>query len=231
MSTPDSSDFLAQLREIPDPVSGAPAAKARPPLAPLAPDRGLTRRRRWLALVVALAWLGLNLAVFGVRGDLLTLPSLYVDAQIVLPFSLAIGSLAVALAPGRLGLGLGLGMVMVTAVLGPASFCLIGPGAPPPSEPAQGASSLLAAFVCLDITVAFAAVPLLLAGLVLRAAFPVGAGWRGASVGAAVGLLAGATINLHCANVARFHMLVGHGIPVIAATLIGAFVVARWTRA
>jgi hypothetical protein len=49
-------------------------------------------------------------------------------------------------------------------------------------------------------------------------------------VGGAVGLCAGATINLHCPNVAHAHVLVGHGVPVVVATLLGALVVSRWAR-
>jgi ABC-type uncharacterized transport system permease subunit len=74
-------------------------------------------------------------------------------------------------------------------------------------------------------------VPLLLAALVLRRAFPSATLWRSSLVGAAVGLLCGAAINLHCANVHAAHMLAGHGVPVVLATLLGGLILARWARA
>jgi hypothetical protein len=230
MTTPPSPDFLARLSEIPDPVAGRGSAPARPAAHPRSPDRVRTRTRRLLAVALSLGWLTLHLVLFGLRGDLHQLPDAYLGAQVLLPVLLAAGSLAIALASGRLGLGVSLGLVTLFAVLGPASFALVAGGAPVPSAPAPDAGSLAGALVCFNITIFWAAFPMLLAVLTLRGAFPVGAKGRGALVGAAAGLLAGATINLHCANVAPFHMLIGHGIPVAIATVIGAFVVSRWAR-
>jgi len=115
--------------------------------------------------------------------------------------------------------------------LGPLSFWLFAATLPPPYEPPSGNGFWLGAFVCLDITLAWAAAPLLLATLGLRRAFASAAGWRGALVGGALGLLSGAAINLHCPNVDPAHLLAGHGIPVLAAALLGALVVARGARA
>jgi hypothetical protein len=221
-------DFLAQLGDIPDVHPSTPTA-VRPPQLPEAPTRALVRNRRLAALVGSLSWLGMHLAVYGIRTDLSQLPSLYVAAQVLLPVVVASGSLYVALAAGRLGLGLKLGLISLLALLGPASFCLIAVGAPAPRSPEPG--SLLDTAVCFDITVAWVAVPLLCAAVSLRGAFAAGARWRSALVGAAIGLFAGATMNLHCPNVAPVHVLVGHGLAVVVATALGAFALAYRARA
>jgi hypothetical protein len=181
--------------------------------------------------VGSVAWVSVHLAVLGVRRDLGELPTLYLLAQVFLPFLVAVLSLFIALGSGKLGLGLKVGLVSALAVLGPASFVLIAVGAPIPGEIPTGVATLLAIFICFDITVAWAGVPLLLAALTLRGAFAASAAWRSALVGAGAGLFAGATMNLHCANVAPMHMLLGHGVPVILATLAGALLLVFRARA
>jgi hypothetical protein len=173
---------------------------------------------------------GVHLAVFGIRQDLAQLPFAYVAAQILLPFGLAVLALVVALGRGRLGLGVRLGLVSSFAVLGPASFALIAAGAPVPAEMPAGVATPLGMLLCFDITFAWAAVPLVLCALTLRGAFAAGTRWRSALVGAGAGLFAGATMNLHCPNLAPLHMLFGHALPVIVATLAGAFLLALRTR-
>jgi hypothetical protein len=244
---PHSARFLAQqeyplsdlsfLNEIPDPMDGAPApapapGSGVPPRSTTAsPTRSATRRRRGAALGVSLAWLATHLAVYGIRADFQQLPLVYVVAQIALPFAFGAASLLVAAAPGRLGLGLGIGIIASLALLGPLSFWLFAAALHPPYDAAGGDGFWLGSLVCLDITLAWAAAPLLFAALALRRAFPAGAAWRSALVGSALGLLSGAAINLHCPNVDPAHLLAGHGIPVVAAALVGALVVARWARA
>jgi len=225
---------LSFLNEIPDPVASAPAAApgaapARPTAA--SPTRSETRRRRAAALGVSLAWLATHLAVYGIRTDFHQLPLAYVAAQVGLPFAVGAASLLIAAAPGRLGLGLGIGIITSLALLGPLSFWLFAAALHPPHDAASGSGFWLGSLVCLDITLAWAAAPLLFAAAALRRAFPAGATWRSALVGSALGLLSGAAINLHCPNVNPAHLLAGHGIPVVVAALVGAFVVARWARA
>jgi hypothetical protein len=38
-------------------------------------------------------------------------------------------------------------------------------------------------------------------------------------------------MNLHCPNVDGAHVMLGHGIPVVIAALVGALVLARWSKA
>jgi len=227
---------LSFLNEIPDPATGAaspaPAGAPAPPRPPVAsPTRSVNQRRRAAALAVSLGWLATHLVVYGVRADFHQLPAAYVAAQIALPFAFGAASLWVAVAPGRLGLGVGIGAVASLALLGPLSFWLFAATLHPPLGAQSAHGFWHGSLVCLDITLAWAAAPLLLAALSLRRAFPASASWRSALVGAALGLLSGAAINLHCANTDPAHLLAGHGVPVVVATLVGAFVVARWARA
>ena len=232
MSSPADPPLAETFGDIPDPLSGAnpPAPPMRlPELAP-SPERGLVRKRRVAALIGSLAWVGAHLVVFGIRKDLAQLPFLYVAAQVLLPFSLAVLALVVALARGKLGLGVRLGLVSSLAVIGPASFVLIAGGTPVPTEVPAGVATLIGMLLCFDITFAWAAVPLVLGALTLRGAFAAATRWRSALVGAGAGLFAGATMNLHCPNLAPSHMLLGHGLPVVFATLGGAFLLALRTR-
>lgn len=230
MSSPTDPDFAARLGEIPDPAgSASPRLELRQPRLPVAPTRQVVRSRRFAALVGGLAWLGIHLAVYGVRTDLKGLPFTYVAAQIVLPVLLATGSLFVALGAGRLGLGLKIGLISTLAVLGPASFCVIALGAPVPHAPEP--NSLIGTVLCFDITVAWVAVPLLCAAITLRGAFAAGARWRSALVGAGIGLFAGATMNLHCPAVAPAHMLFGHGLAVVIGAVLGGLALVLRARA
>jgi hypothetical protein len=230
VSSPTDPEFAALFGEIPDPAAPAShPAQVRLPSLPGAPTRQVVQGRRAAALVGGLSWLGVHLAVYGIRTDLGGLPFTYVAAQMVLPVLLATGSLVVGLSSGKLGLGLKIGLVSSLAILGPASFCVIALGAPVPRVPEPG--TLLDTVLCFDITVAWVAVPLLCAAITLRGAFAAGARWRSALVGAGIGLFAGATMNLHCPNVAPAHMLLGHGLAVVVAAVLGALALVLRARA
>jgi len=190
------------------------------------------RRRRVAALGVSLVWLCCHLALFGLREDSSQLPAGYLVAQVGLPLLLGAACLVVALAPGKLGLGLGVSLIVGMALLGPVSFWLLALGVPVPHSPDTGAFDFWpGTLLCLDLTLSWAAVPLLLVAVSLRRSFAAHAPGRSALVGAGVGLLSGGTINLHCDNVDRWHMAAGHGAPVLMAAVLGALLVARWTRA
>jgi len=234
VTSPPEPDLNAVFGEIPDPE--APVLPARHPEVRLpelraSATRETVRNRRLAALTGSAAWLLTHLAVYGIRTDFQGLPALYVAAQILLPFVLAVASLFAALSYGKLGLGVRIGLISGLVLLGPLAFCLVALGAPVPRLTAPEESSLLGMLVCFDITVAWTAVPLLCAALALPGAFAAGVGWRSALVGASVGLFAGSTMNLHCPNVAPLHVLMGHGVPVIIATLSGALVLGYRARA
>jgi hypothetical protein len=228
---------LSFLDDIPDPVEPARTARAEEELRPPRPTnppptRSTSERRKLAALGVSAAWLCTHLCVYGIRQDFHALPTGYVAAQVLLPFVFGACCLAVALAPGKLGLGVGIAVVSGMALLGPLSFWALAMGMPVP-HPA-GPSPLgfwLGSLLCLDITLSWAAAPLLLVALSLRRAFATQVVWRSTLVGAAIGLLSGGAINLHCSNVDRWHLLAGHAVPVALAALLGAGLVVKWTRA
>jgi negative regulator of sigma F NrsF-like protein len=227
---------LSFLDEIPDPVRPeavrAEGERPRPPPTSPAPTRSTTARRKLAALGLSAAWLCTHLCVFGVRQDFHELPAAYIAAQVLLPLVFGVCCLAVALAPGRLGLGVGVAVVSGMALLGPLSFWLLAMGMPAPHPPGQSPFGFwLGSLLCLDITVSWAAAPLLLVALSLRRAFATQAVGRSTLVGAALGLLSGGAINLHCPNVDPSHLLAGHAVPVALAALLGAGLVVRWTRA
>ena len=232
MPNPAAPQLAEKFGNVPDPLSAAtaPTAPLRPHELGASPARTLVQKRRRAALIGSVAWVGVHLAVFGIRGDIAELPFVYVAAQVLLPFALAVLALVVALGRGRLGLGVRLGLVSAFAVLGPASFALIAAGSQVPGELPAGAATPIGILLCFDITFAWAAVPLVLCALTLRGAFAAATRWRSALVGAGAGLFAGATMNLHCPNLAPLHMLFGHGLPVVLATLGGAFLLALRTR-
>ncbi len=228
----DSSPF----DQIPDPLApeAALAHGGAAPRVPLAasPDRVAIQRRRRVAFGASLAWLAGHLGVYGIRQDFTELPIAYMLAQIVLPVVVGACSLVVALAPGKLGLGVGISLVSAMALVGPASFCVLASSLPAPHPALNGQLGFwLSSLSCLGIAISCAALPLLMAALSLRRAFSTQAAWRSALVGAGLGAFSGATINLHCANVDAWHLVTGHGVPVVVAAGLGAFLVARWTRA
>ncbi|HEY8946570.1 MAG TPA: NrsF family protein, partial [Polyangiaceae bacterium] len=122
-------------------------------------------------------------------------------------------------------------VVLVLAVLGPLIFGAAALGAPLPRPLLPAESSPLDILVCLDITLALTAVPMLCAAFALRRAFAATARWRSALVGAGCGLFAGTLINVHCPNVSPFHLTLGHAVPVLLATVLGAVLMTRWLRA
>jgi hypothetical protein len=229
----DPEAIPADFNDIPDPMEAVPAPLPKvslPRLDPSSTPRAATRSRRAVAVVLSLGWFALHLAVYGIRKDLHELPAVYVAAQVLLPFGFAVTAFAVALNPGKLGLGANIGSIILLSLLGPASFLMIALGAPEPHVEAAPGGFWLGTLVCLDITLGWAAVPLLGAALALGRAFPASARYRSALVGAACGLFSGAVMNLHCPALNRYHIAIGHGVPVIVATLVAAFVASRWLR-
>jgi len=223
----------ADFNDIPDPMEAPPAplSPARMPrLDTLSTPRASTRNRRVAAVALSLGWFAVHLAVYGIRQDLRDLSPVYVAAQVLLPFAFAVTAFVVALNPGKLGLGANIGSMLLLSLLGPASFLMVALGAPEPHVENAPGGFWLGTLVCLDITLAWAAVPLLGAALTLGRAFPASARYRSALVGAACGLFSGAVMNLHCPAVNRYHIAIGHGVPVIVATLVAALVASRWLR-
>jgi hypothetical protein len=257
MPSPPNLDDLSFLKEIPDlpaglsaasePIvpgaaeakglsdSGKPVASVSSQAAlralrlPASPDRSQARRRFRHALALAVAWLAAHLAVYGVRENLNELPLSYLLVQVAAPVVIGVISMLIALSPGRLGLGAALSVTATLALIGPLSFAGAALGLPAPVPVEFG--TWVSHFVCLDLTLVWMSVPLLLFAFHLRGAFASGAGFRSALVGGACGLFAGAMMNLHCNSVEQIHMVLGHAVPVGIGSLIGGLFISRWLKA
>jgi hypothetical protein len=179
------------------------------------------RRRYLLAAAASLGWLLAHLGAYGTRTDWAALTRGY----------LAIGTAFAALWPGRFGLGIGTPASSTWAVLSPLAFWLAALGARTPYLAPFDPQRALHIWLCLDITLSFAALPLLALALSLRHVWAGPARLRATLLGASAGLWAGATMNLHCPNVDGLHVALGHGVPVLLATLFGTVVLARTARA
>jgi hypothetical protein len=227
----DELAFLNEIGELPFPQEQPEeqAAQPKPKAWGRSPTRAELQRRRLAALGLAVAWLAGHIVVYGVRGNFAQLPASYVLLQIALPMLLGVASLVVALSPGRWGLGLTFGAVFGFALLGPVSFVLMALGVPVPLVDAT-VPSWADHFLCLDLTLVWMSVPLLLAALNLRRAFASAAVWRSALLGGACGLVAAALMNLHCASVTRVHLLFGHALPVVLGCLLGGLLLSRWLK-
>lgn len=232
MNSGHDDELGFDLFDIPDPASGSEPRPAPPRSAPIEPSPTVSTVRSWRlgALLAGLAWIGGHLAVFGMRPDLHRLPVSYVALQCIVPVVLALAVLFLGMRAGKSGLGTKLGLVAAAAVAGPLAFVAIGLVVPAPAHAPHDAG-MVAGVGCLDVTLIWAAAPLVFAGLALRRAFVTGARWRATAVGAACGLLAGATMNGHCVNSDPVHVGVFHGLAVVLSALVGALLIARWARA
>lgn len=235
------ADFdLRKLDEIPDVLAPSDRTEALVPPGPRAstraagPARAEVLRRRALALAVALVWLALQVLILGLRQDLARLGVSYVLAQIALPAVLSALAVGVAVGSGRDGLGAGMvpvrGVVIVgltgmsaVALLWPLPFVYVPPPNALPFAPAV--------LVCADIVAVMGVVPLALAALALRRAFPTAARDRSAALGAASGLGAVTAMHLHCEILQPAHMLLGHMVPAVALALAAALVLRSVVRA
>ncbi|MGH7435139.1 MAG: NrsF family protein, partial [Polyangiaceae bacterium] len=84
---------------------------------------------------------------------------------------------------------------------------------------------------CAGITCALAAAPLALGVWAFRRSFAVSSRWRGACLGAAAGALAATTMSLICAIDGVAHVVLGHGLVILAGAAAGAVFGDRILRA
>jgi hypothetical protein len=229
---------LAKLGEIPDPVEAGAAddAAAREQIARAianepAQSRPALRSRRMLALGAAMIWAFGQLAILGLRTDSAAVSPLYAALWLGVPFLLAGVTLSLSRAQGADGLGARVELCAALALGAPLALAALALGLPPGRVVAPDPFFFKSAVTCFGITLVASALPILLASVVLRRAFAAGAGWRGALVGAASGLLAATAVNLHCPSIAHGHLLLGHVLPVLLLTALGAALGRRLLRA
>lgn len=187
------------------------------------------QRRKRLAVVVSVVWIGVQFFAFGVRGDLSRLPLSYLIALCIAPISAGFLAVALAVRGGTFGLGTRVALVSALAVLGPLSFMVSGFLMPAPYENGELGDLSFGAY-CLNCTVAWALLPIVAAGLVLRGAFAASSVWRSALLGAGCGLVAAGLFTLHCPVVGKWHIALAHGSAVVISALIGGACLAWATR-
>jgi hypothetical protein len=225
---PDFSDVPDVLDVASRPLAFPSELRGRARFA-LAPTRAELRRRRWIALGLVALWALAQFAALGLRFDFDKLPFGYVALTMLLPLVLGIFGLGAALHPGRSGLGASKGLLLGLVVLGPlsviASTLLL-------HEPytAGIAGDRASVFLCGNVALAWAAMPLLAASLALRSSFVAGATLRGALVGGACGLGAAVAAQVRCPVTGALHILLAHAGVVLISTLLGAFLLGRATR-
>jgi hypothetical protein len=147
--------------------------------------------------------------------------------------ALVVASLFIALGRGRRGLGGPVVLSMVEAIGIPLLFVVLGLVWLAPGSPTAfgdfGTPTLHGS--CLAIGIAVALPMLVVASWSLRRSFPSGAGWRGAAVGASIGLAAASVLTLHCGSTSGGHIALAHGGPILLATLAGAALASKWVKA
>ncbi|MEZ4359228.1 MAG: NrsF family protein [Kofleriaceae bacterium] len=224
-----AQDALLQ-QVFPPPAPPEIGAALDAELAALQPVR--TRRPVRDALLIAgsgLAIVAAMLAVMRVREDLLELP---LGWLVVMAAAWFLGFLVPAwlvVVPPR---GQMMGRWRGAALAGGVSaglFLLVGFV----HSPSSGGSPVSPPYHpgCLGVGLLASLVPIALAALVVRGAFPVGARWAAAALGAAGGALGGLFLHFHCAIVDPMHVGLMHGGVVVVAAILSALVVPRATDA
>jgi hypothetical protein len=226
--------FAQAWSEIPDPIARAPVSAVRPMAAPRVPSptRSATQTRRWVALAAMCAWPPLLRLGWGLRPDIDERMS-FVVAQSALFGLLALAIVALALGRGRRGLGGSVSRTRAAAVIAPIFFMLVGlvwlPASSPSSFGEVGPASAVLPCILLGLLVA---IPMLLVVIsAVRRAFPSAAGWRGAALGAGLGLVGSVALTAHCPSPFGGHVAIAHGLPIVIAVLAGALLGSKVAKA
>jgi hypothetical protein len=145
---------------------------------------------------------------------------------------LTIVSTVIAVWRGRSGLGAGAApLALIVGLVVPIYALLILPNPlhshDPPMPWVEISPWGLRCFVIATIVSALALVSFARA---LRSAVPVASRLRGAALGAAAGAWAGLAVFTFCPSGDQLHLLVGHVLPILAVTLVGALTLSRTLR-
>jgi hypothetical protein len=223
---------LERLNEIPDPFAGAARAPASPP-APermaASPPRSRVQAVRAGALAAAFLFEGLWLVLVEHRPDLSSLSRLALGVGLGIP--LLAGAVALGAAVRRGGLGLGESARRLAGLVGAAiAVFVVGTTMAAPAD--TEASGFWSHTVrCMLVTAVLAAAPLALGVWAFRHSFVASTRWRGAALGTAAGALAAATMSLGCSSDGVVHVLLGHGVVLLAGAVAGALLGGKVMRA
>jgi len=146
--------------------------------------------------------------------------------------ALTLGATLVALWRGPRGLGSGAATLALTGLIVAAAYGALTLIRPLHSGDAQvtnleispwGARcAVIASIVGVGVMASFATA--------LRRAAPAAGGLRGTVIGVAAGMWAGVAVFVFCPSGDSVHLLVGHVLPVLALSAIGAALLPRWLR-
>lgn len=175
------------------------------------------------ALVVAIAsYVAYGRPAAGLELDVHSIERLWFTLGVFGALTLAATYLA--LAQGRNGFGaIAAVLIAIACLIAPLYTILIAP------QPLHASGTVFEAtqispWGARCLIVASIVIALALSGFLfaLRRAVPVSVRLRGAALGAAAGAWAGLALLFFCPAADRLHLLVGHSLPVLAATLLGA---------
>lgn len=223
---------LERLNEIPDPFAGAADAPVRAPapkgMAP-SPPRSRVQAVRAGALAAAFLAEGAWLLLVEHRPDLPALSRLGLALGLGIP--LLAGAVALGAAARRGGLGLGESARRMAGLVGAAiAVFVVGTTmAAPPDTEVDGFWGHTVR--CMLVTAVLAAAPLALGVWAFRHSFVASTRWRGAALGTAAGALAAATMSVACASAGVVHVLLGHGVILLAGAVAGALLGGKVMRA
>lgn len=222
-------ELLDEVRPPPPPPEIGALLDAE--LARLAPR---ATRRPWRDLMVVLlgglVTAAALLVLMRVRKDLAELPRLWLVLM-------ALGWLAGFAIPAYLALVPPAGQMVarwraaaVASAISALGFVTVGfliqPSGPSSAVRTQ---SVLHGHACLELGLGAALVPVLLAALAVRGAFPVGSRCAAAALGAAGGALGGLLLHFHCSLADPWHVGVMHSLVVVVGGAISALIVPRAT--
>ena len=227
---------LKELEGIGDPFANEAAAPARPMTAEALPApvrRSPTRSRvhaaRWTALVAAVGLDALWTLTHEHRPDLGTAPAQEIALGLLVPLAAAGLALTAVVQSGPRGLGLPatkLWPLLSTALV----IFFLGTLA---AAPSSGPDPLFWAHAerCMKATMGFTLVPLVLGLWAFRRSFAAAAVWRTAAIGMAAGALAASVMSVACSLTSAPHVMLGHGLMILVAGLVGALVAPLVARA
>jgi hypothetical protein len=209
--------------DIPDPVLGAarPSSVMKPP-ATASATRRQVQLQRLIFLGAAALWPPAVLFYYGAgwRGHGLD----FVAAQFAIWAAALLSAAWVALSAGTRGVGRPVPWLRIAAVGAPLVFMVLALfWLPPNGKPVGhlGPPAMLESCFQIGLTVV---VPMLVFSVwAMRRSFPSGPGWRGAALGAACGLGGVVVLVLLCGSPYGGHIAVAHGMPLVIATLVGAW--------
>jgi hypothetical protein len=157
----------------------------------------------------------------------------FVMAQIALFVAILLAAILIAILPGRRGLGGPVSRLRLAALGAPILFIVVGllwlPQGSPSSFGQIGPWGAVMSCVLLGLLVAL---PMVLVGVwAMQRAFPSASGWRGAALGAGLGLVGSVALTAHCGSLFGGHVALAHGLPIVVSALLGAVLGSRVARA